>query len=51
MYVLDEQETHEGQTVSLRPLTEKVGIKDTARKPGQLCGKMFKNGDPTYTCK
>lgn len=52
MYILDpHQEVQKGGNVSLKPLTEKVGIKDTLRKPGQLCGKMFRNGDPTYTCK
>uniref|UniRef100_A0AC35FZC7 E3 ubiquitin-protein ligase n=1 Tax=Panagrolaimus sp. PS1159 TaxID=55785 RepID=A0AC35FZC7_9BILA len=51
MYILDNQETIKGEAVSLKPLTEKVGIKETLRKPGQLCGKMFKHGDPTYTCK
>uniref|UniRef100_A0A914YGR9 E3 ubiquitin-protein ligase n=1 Tax=Panagrolaimus superbus TaxID=310955 RepID=A0A914YGR9_9BILA len=51
MYILDNQEISKGEPVSLKPLTEKVGIKETLRKPGQLCGRMFRHGDPTYTCK
>jgi len=37
--------------VSLKRFVEKIGIKNTSRKPGQICGRMFKSGDPTYTCK
>lgn len=37
--------------VSLQGLVEKVGMKHSNRKPGQICGKMFRPGDPTYICK
>ncbi|KAE9553855.1 hypothetical protein FO519_002943 [Halicephalobus sp. NKZ332] len=37
--------------VSLQRLVEQIGMQNTNRKPGQICGRMFKSGDPTYTCK
>uniref|UniRef100_A0A7E4W1J9 E3 ubiquitin-protein ligase n=1 Tax=Panagrellus redivivus TaxID=6233 RepID=A0A7E4W1J9_PANRE len=51
MYILEEPVVTTGEVVSLKGLTSKIGISETSRRPGQLCGKLFKNGDPTYTCK
>ncbi|VDM67451.1 unnamed protein product [Strongylus vulgaris] len=36
---------------SLRPLIEKTGLSAETRRPGQICGHVFKNGELTYSCK
>lgn len=45
LYMADESEK------SMKNLADKIGIKVDERRPGQICGYMFKNGEPTYTCK
>lgn len=45
LYMADESEK------SMKNLAEKIGVKVDERRPGQICGYMFKNGEPTYTCK
>uniref|UniRef100_A0A183BIN6 E3 ubiquitin-protein ligase n=1 Tax=Globodera pallida TaxID=36090 RepID=A0A183BIN6_GLOPA len=37
--------------ISLRRLRELVDIDDSKARSGQICGKIFKNGEPNYTCK
>ena len=52
MYLLEPVISHDSEDeVSLQRLVEQIGMKNTSRKPGQICGQMFKPGDPTYTCK
>lgn len=41
----------EEKDVSLKKLNEISGIDSTSRRPGQICGRVFKNGEPNYTCK
>lgn len=36
---------------SLKKLGQDTGIDASNRRPGQICGRVFKNGDPNYTCK
>uniref|UniRef100_A0A915DJ78 E3 ubiquitin-protein ligase n=1 Tax=Ditylenchus dipsaci TaxID=166011 RepID=A0A915DJ78_9BILA len=40
----------EKKIVSLKKLSELTGIDTTNRRPGQICGRVFKNGEPNYTC-
>ncbi|KAK5981388.1 E3 ubiquitin-protein ligase [Trichostrongylus colubriformis] len=36
---------------SLRPLIEQAGLSSERRRPGQICGHVFKSGELTYSCK
>jgi hypothetical protein len=36
---------------SLRKLKDIVDIDDAKNRSGQICGRMFKNGEPNYSCK
>lgn len=36
---------------SLRPLVEQSGLSAEGRRPGQICGHVFKSGELTYSCK
>lgn len=36
---------------SLRPLLERTGFSGERYRPGQICGRVFKNGELTYSCK
>ncbi|ETN84892.1 ATP-dependent Clp protease adaptor protein ClpS [Necator americanus] len=36
---------------SLRPLIENSGLPTEGRRPGQICGHVFKSGELTYSCK
>ncbi|KAL3116459.1 hypothetical protein niasHT_006906 [Heterodera trifolii] len=36
---------------TLRRLRESVDIDESKTRAGQICGKIFKNGEPNYTCK
>ncbi|EPB72222.1 ATP-dependent Clp protease adaptor protein ClpS [Ancylostoma ceylanicum] len=36
---------------SLRPLIEQSGLSAEGRRPGQICGHVFKSGELTYSCK
>uniref|UniRef100_A0A914X7B7 E3 ubiquitin-protein ligase n=1 Tax=Plectus sambesii TaxID=2011161 RepID=A0A914X7B7_9BILA len=45
LYMADESEK------SMKNLAQKIGFKVDERRPGQICGYMFKSGEPTYTCK
>ncbi|KAF7638115.1 E3 ubiquitin-protein ligase [Meloidogyne graminicola] len=44
------EEGNNQQNISLRKLNELVSIEDSS-KCGQICGKMFRNGEPNYSCK
>ncbi|KAK6024217.1 ATP-dependent Clp protease adaptor protein ClpS, partial [Ostertagia ostertagi] len=35
---------------SLRPLIEQAGLSSERRRPGQICGHVFKSGELTYSC-
>ncbi|CAJ0920610.1 unnamed protein product, partial [Mesorhabditis belari] len=41
----------ETTTTSLLSLNEEAGTNPTDRRPGQICGYVFKCGEPTYSCK
>lgn len=36
---------------SLRPLIEQAGLSSERKRPGQICGHVFKSGELTYSCK
>ncbi|VDL78322.1 unnamed protein product [Nippostrongylus brasiliensis] len=36
---------------SLKPLIEQAGMSSDKRRPGQICGHVFKSGELTYSCK
>ena len=39
------------QDISLRKLNEIVSTEVVKSNCGQICGKMFRNGEPNYSCK
>uniref|UniRef100_A0A1I8B864 SCP domain-containing protein n=1 Tax=Meloidogyne hapla TaxID=6305 RepID=A0A1I8B864_MELHA len=39
------------RNISLRKLNEIVNVEDAKSKGGQICGRMFRNGEPNYSCK
>ena len=47
----EEEVKEEGhRNISLRKLNEIVNVEDVKSKGG-ICGRMFRNGEPNYSCK
>jgi hypothetical protein len=44
-------EQNEPLDSSLHKLKEIVDIDETVTRSGQICGRVFKNGEPNYSCK
>ncbi|KAH7722004.1 Zinc finger in N-recognin family protein [Aphelenchoides avenae] len=51
MFCGEEKYREPHEEASIRKLTTTAGVASTQRRPGQICGRVFRNGEPTYTCK
>ena len=41
----------DSKAINLEDLANQLGININKRKTGQICGHVFKSGEPTYTCR
>jgi hypothetical protein len=46
-----EEFVSESKDVTLGHLKQITGHKDVDGRVGKICGRVFKSGEPTYTCK
>jgi len=47
----DDEKQSQQRDVSLQKLKKMVDIDEAKARSGQICGRMFRNGEPNYSCK